>query len=51
MAQDELDASDINMIVKQKFFKAEYPNDLLTANIFCPLCGKIVNLGQKHSSY
>lgn len=37
-----LDANDINAIMKQKFFKADYPVDLMAVNIFCPICGKIV---------
>lgn len=41
-ANDMLDANDINAIMKQKFFKAEYPTDIMAANIFCPICGKIV---------
>lgn len=34
--------SDIDKILKSKFFKASYPSDLLTVNIFCPICGKFV---------
>lgn len=50
-ANDMFTASDIDVIVKNKFYKAEYPADLSIANFFCPLCGKIVKAEEVFSVY
>ena len=44
-------ASDIDVIVKKKFYKAEYPADLSISNVFCPICGKIVKMEEVFSVY
>ena len=50
-ANDMFTSSDIDMIVKNKFYKADYPADLSTSNVFCPICGKIVKMEEVFSVY
>lgn len=44
-------ATDIDAILTKKFNKSEYPMDLTSINIFCPLCGKTVTNKQFFSIY
>lgn len=48
---DMCSAEDLDAILKKKFFKADYPNDLASVNAFCPLCGKMITEKHQFSIY
>lgn len=43
--------SDIDKILKSKFYKSAYPSDLLVVNPYCPICGKFVKSEELNSIY